>query len=208
MALFITVAAIFVLLCLSETLWRHRDFDPEYARKFVHISVGSFVAFWPLFLRWNTIVLLSGAFVVAILVSKYLNIFQAIHSVQRPTWGEVFFGLAVGILAYVTHDGWIYCAALLHMSLADGLAAVVGTKFGRSNSYTVFGNPKSLAGTLTFLVVSVIIFAVLIFATPLYLSPWLILIIFGAAVLENLSIQGVDNLLLPLWVAAALRFLG
>lgn len=201
------VVAVFCLIAVSEILWRHRDVDPEYTRKFIHISVGSFVAFWPLFLTRDEIVALSGAFVLVVALSSYFNVFRAIHSVQRPTWGEVFFALSVGVLAYVAQSGWIYLAALLHMSLADGLAAIVGTKFGRRTRYYVFGHPKSAVGTLAFIIVSAMIFAGFFKFTPNHFTLWLIPITLTAAFIENIAVRGLDNLLVPLLVAVGLNLL-
>jgi phytol kinase len=207
MAFFISIAVIFLLLCLSELLWRNRDIDAEYMRKFVHISVGSFVAFWPFFLSQQEIALLSGAFVLVVGLSSRLHIFTAIHSVQRPTWGEIFFALAVGILAYVAHDKWIYTAALLHMSLADGLAAVIGTKFGKKSRYYIFGHAKSLAGTLAFSVSASVILAGYCILAQQPPTIWLLGIAATATVLENIAIRGLDNLLVPLLVAMGLNAL-
>ena len=86
MALILTVLTVLVILIGNEWWWRTRVVHGELSRKFVHITVGSFVAIWPWFLSWQEIRLLSLSFVAAVLVSKALNIFQAIHSVQRPTW--------------------------------------------------------------------------------------------------------------------------
>lgn len=201
------ILAVFGLITVSELLWRHRDLDPEYTRKFVHISVGTFVAFWPLFLTRNEIVALSAAFVVVVAISSYFNLFTAIHSVQRPTWGEVFFALSVGVLAYVADNGWIYLAALLHMSLADGLAALVGTKYGHRTRYYVFGHAKSVVGTVAFIVVSALIFAGFFKFTPNPFTFWFIPITLTAAFIENIAVRGFDNLLVPLLVAASLNML-
>lgn len=204
MALLITIFIVLALLVVSEIFWRNHEIHPEIARKFVHISVGTFVAFWPLFLSWREIIGLSAAFIVGIGISRYFNIFKAIHSVQRPTWGEVLFGASVGLVAYVTHDGWIYCAALLHMSLADGLAAVVGTRFGRRHRYQLFGGTKSRAGTLTFFAVSLLILSGYHLLTPGPFSGWFVLTAIVATLLENVAVRGLDNLLIPVFVALVL----
>ncbi|MFI5271376.1 MAG: hypothetical protein ACHQT9_05040, partial [Candidatus Saccharimonadales bacterium] len=135
MPLVFTVVIVFVLLFLNELWWRTHTVHSELSRKFIHVSVGTFVAFWPFFLSWREIQILSLAFLAIVALSKYLNIFQAIHSVTRPTWGEVFFAVAVGLTALITQDKWIYTAALLQMSLADGLAAIIGTRFGNKQKY-------------------------------------------------------------------------
>lgn len=199
----------FIILCFAELGWRRGWLRNEFGRKFVHILVGSFVAFWPLFLSWYQIIFLSAAFVVVVIGSKYLNIFHAIHSVQRPTWGEIFFAVSVGLLALLTRDGWMYMAALLHMSLADGLAAIIGTRFGKRTTYTVLGHTKSLIGSATFFIISVAILVGYSIGTDTYIS---LAVLLGtsliATLLENISPRGFDNITVPVWVAIVLSGLG
>lgn len=200
-ALLLAALLVGAILIFSELGWRRHFFHGELGRKFVHISVGTFVAFWPLFLSWTEIRLASLAFVVVVLISKYLNLFKVIHSVQRPTYGSVFFALTVGLLTFVTHSKGVYAAAVLQMSLADGLAAVVGTRFGRRNTYHLLGHAKSVVGTATFFVVSLAIlvgYSLLSAAgLPLY---WAFVGSAVASVLENLGALGSDNLLVPVFI--------
>ncbi|MEO8104824.1 MAG: hypothetical protein ABI602_00610 [Candidatus Saccharibacteria bacterium] len=200
-----TVVGILLLLLINELYWRQHNVHDEFSRKFIHITVGSFVAFWPFFLSWREIELLSVAFFLVVAVSRYLNLFQAIHSVQRPTWGELFFALAVGVIALVTHDQWLYTAALLQMSLADGLAAVIGVRFGKASRYRVFGQVKSVVGTFTFLIVSLaILVGYSIQAPGVSFSGALVGIALIATIGENIGVMGSDNLLVPLLVAELL----
>jgi phytol kinase len=205
MNLLISVIVVLTLICISELLWRIRDINTEYTRKFVHISAGTFVAFWSLYLSRYQILLLSIAFVLVVVISRYTNLFKAIHSVQRPTWGELLFAAAVGLLAFVADSHWIYSVALLIMSIADGMAAIIGMKFGKSNRYNIFGYAKSVAGTLTFFLVSMVILIVYAIFTPGIFSVWFIGIALAATALENISIRGLDNLFVPLLVAVMLN---
>lgn len=208
MTLILTVLVVFALLVASECWWRYRQPHDEFSRKFIHITVGTFVAFWPFFLSWNQIVLLSGAFIIVVAASQYFGIFKAIHAVERPTWGELCFALAVGTLAFVTRDTAIYMAAVLHMSLADGVAALVGTAYGKNNSYKVLGHTKSLAGSGAFLAVSLTILIVYATVEAPALSPFVVVAIaLSASALENFAARGLDNLFVPLFVAAALVLL-
>lgn len=197
-------AVVLVVLFINELWWRKRRPHSELSRKFVHIVVGTFIAFWPFLMNWQQIKLFSLAFVLAVAVSKYFNIFSAIHSVTRPTWGEVCFALSVGVLAFLAPEPEVYAAALLHMSLADGLAALVGVRFGLSNRYTVFGHAKSIIGTMAFFVVSLVILGVYSYvaAAPFTLS--LVWLAAGAALLENLAVRGLDNLFVPILIAIIL----
>ncbi|HET6924665.1 MAG TPA: hypothetical protein VFH39_02460 [Candidatus Saccharimonadales bacterium] len=207
MPLVFTVAAVLTLLLANEWWWRRSSVHGELGRKFVHITVGTFVAFWPYYLSWNQIRFMSVAFLLVVGLSKYFNIFRAIHSVTRPTLGELYFGLAVGLTTFVTDRPALYAAALLQMSLADGLAAVIGVRFGRGNGYRVLGALKSLAGSGTFLLTSyVILLSLSVFSTHLAI-PYCLGIAVAAAVLENVGLRGLDNLLVPLFVAGMLRLL-
>lgn len=201
----LTVIAIAGLLFGNELWWRKKGFHGEVGRKFIHITVGSFVAFWPFFMTWNQIRLLSLAFLIVVALSKYLHLFRAIHSVQRPTWGEIYFALAVGAITFITDNKWIYMTALLQMSLADGLAAILGVRYGKKRHYFVFGQVKSVIGTSAFIVTSVLILLGFVYLSGIPLSSAAILgIAYLAALIENIGVYGLDNLLVPLLVAATL----
>jgi phytol kinase len=204
--LVLTILAVLVLLLLNEWWWHGRTHG-EISRKFVHITVGSFVAVWPLFLSWGQIQLLSVAFVVVVAVSQKLKIFKAIHSVQRPTWGEIYFAVAVGATAFITHSPAIYAVALLHMSLADGLAAIIGVKYGASQAYRVFGAAKSIVGSAAFFVVSLALLGVYAWTQDVAFLPYMPVLAVGAMVLENAAVKGLDNLLIPVLIAWSLSLI-
>lgn len=208
MAFFGTIAFIFLLLVANEFWWLRTRFHGEIGRKLIHVVVGSFVAFWPFFLSWAEILILSGAFLVVVSISKWLNVFQAIHSVQRPTYGELFFAVAVGAVALISREPYVFAAALLQMALADGMAAIVGTRYGGANRYRVMGYTKSVIGSLAFFVVSVLILFWYVGATGSGLEPVTIYAIaLVATLLENFGGPGYDNLSVPVFVATALVLL-
>lgn len=205
MTVFIAIGVVLALLIFNEYWWHRRKVHGELSRKFIHITVGSFVAFWPFFLPWHIIQLISVAFLVVVALSKYLRIFQAIHSVQRPTWGEVYFALAVGLTTLITHNKWVYMTALLQMSLADGLAAIVGVRYGKRHHYLVLGHAKSLIGTATFFVVSLgLLIGFSYWSGDTLAALFVIGVASVVTLIENLGVRGLDNLLIPLFVAGAL----
>ena len=91
---------------------------------------------------------------------------------------------------------------------ALALAALVGTTIGKSNSYTVFGQKKSIAGSTAFLLTSYVIIILVQLLIPetfsgvgalrLTMTPFVIMLV------ENLGVFGTDNILIPLAVAALL----
>lgn len=204
MYLILSVLAVLVILIASEIGWREHWLKGEIGRKFVHITVGSFVAFWPFFMTWNQIRLLSLAFMIVVIISDRLKLFHAINSVQRPTFGEICFAAVVGLLTFVTHSKGVYAAALLQMSLADGFAAIVGTRYGRDNKYHLWGHNKSVAGTAAFLVTAIaILIGYSVWGSALSV-PVIVIGAAVAAILENLAPLGLDNLLVPLFIGLLL----
>ncbi|HKU18941.1 MAG TPA: hypothetical protein VJP80_06770 [Candidatus Saccharimonadales bacterium] len=202
---FAAVIVVFLILVFAEYLSRYKGVHSELTRKMVHVLVGTFVAFWPFFLSWRAIQLLSVAFLVVVLVSIKLNVFGSIHAVKRNAAGEVLFALVVGVLALIATTKWVFAAAMLHLSVADGLAAVVGLAFGDSSKYKVFGRTKSLAGSLTFFFTSLVImigYAALSGAA--YSAVTVVWLPVMATIAENVAVNGTDNMVIPLLVALVL----
>lgn len=201
----VALAGVFLILVLAEYLSRYKGVHSELTRKLVHTAVGAFVAFWPFFLTWHQIQFMALAFLVVVLVSIKLDIFGSIHAVKRNVAGEVLFAVVIGLLAFIVDDKWIFTAAMLHLSLADGFAAIAGLGWGEDNSYKIMGRTKSIVGSLTFFFTSVIIMiAYAAFSGNHYSGFTGVLLPVMATVAENLSGEGMDNLVVPLLIALAL----
>ena len=204
----VAVGPIFLLLVASELLWRSKILRGEPARKSLHIIIGSYVASWPFFLSIGHIELISAVLFIGVAVSHKLKIFHAILDVKRRSLGDLFYAVGIGLTALASDNAWVFAAAILHMSIADGLAGIIGTKYGKKSPYKVLGQNKSVAGSATFMAASVAILAILIpgaMHTPL--SPLIILIPLLATTAENLGIYGSDNILVPLTVAISLNII-
>lgn len=201
MFLFVAGAvAILTVLLIAELLWRRKHVRSEVARKFVHLSVGCFIATWPLVISLDTIVWISAALLVIVAVSKYLHVFKSIHSVNRSTVGELLFPIGIASSAYFAESRGVFIAAVLHMSVADGLAAMIGHKYGRAHRYRILGQYKSVLGTMVFWLSSTIITGGILWqANQLQSDSLLILGLVPSltAAAENLGVYGVDNILVP-----------
>lgn len=207
---FLTIFALLGLatLLVAEFGYAHGWWKGEGARKLVHIGVGVQAAAWPLYLDWDEIRLISIALAIGFIISMQLKIFHSIGSVSRLTYGEILFALIIGALTLVTDSPSIYAVAMLHLCLADGLAALVGLRFGGATMYKIFGSSKSIVGTFTFFIVSLTILTAYSFLAPAGLALWWIVI--GAAVaafLENVGVLGLDNLLVPSFIVIFLTAL-
>lgn len=206
-SVFITVLPVLILLLLTEYLWRSNSLRGESARKLIHIFVGTYVAFWPFLISFEAIQLISAAFLLVIALSLKFGIFKAIHGVSRRTWGEVMFAVGIGLIAVLTNEPWIFAACILHMSLADGLAALSGRRWGKSNRYHIDRYEKSIVGTSVFWVCSLLITALAVANIPELkhnIGTYLLWLPFATSITENIGINGTDNVLVPLLVFVAL----
>lgn len=211
LSLVISLSVIFLLLVGTEFLWRTNKVQIEVSRKIVHMGSGVIIAFWPLYLNWTIIQLLSLALLLTVLISYKLNIFQSIHAVDRLTKGEILFPVGVGLCALLEPAPWIFTAAILHLALADGLAAIVGVKYGKKTAYNVLSHGKSLVGSLTFFIVSLAIFtSSMLFishATSPSLFGWFIWSALALTLIENISWYGLDDVTVPISVILILTIL-
>lgn len=202
---FLVVLGVLAILLAAEYLSRYRGLHSELSRKFVHIIGGVFIATWPFYLSWEQIQILSLLALLAAVLSIKFNIFKSIHAVKRNAVGEVMAAIVVGILALICDDPWIFAAAMLHLSIADGLAAVVGLAYGDNNSYKVLGETRSLAGNLACFFSSVAIMLLYTFGgNHDYSFLTLVGLPIMVTVAENFAIKGTDNLVIPLLVAFVL----
>lgn len=209
-SILLSVLLIFVLLVVTEIAWRKKYLRPEISRKIIHVIAGGFIAFWPYFMSWRTIQLLSVILLVVVIISQRFRILGSIHSVKRSTKGELLYPIGIGICALFEPTPWIFTAAILHLALADGLAAIAGTtRWGRKTRYNLGIQTKSLLGTGIFFVTSLVIitssYALLDGAEIGSVTTLNLLTIAAlATIIENVSWYGMDNVSVPLVVLLTL----
>ncbi len=205
----IALVPLFVgsIVLLAELGHRWQWFSAEQSRKIVHIGTGNVIALaWLLQLpAWVgiTSAVLAG---MITLLSYWLPILPGVNSVGRKSYGTFFYAVSMGLLIAIfwplKHPEYA-AAGILVMAWGDGLAAIVGQRWGR-HPYQILGNSKSWEGTATLLLVSyAIITAVLYIAHGNLLYVWLvgIPVAIVAVILESISQLGIDNITLPLGTA-------
>lgn len=205
------VSGWLTLLALVAMVVRRRwPLQPEWSRKVVHIGGGAVVP-----LAWATGIdrwLALGAAALITLLAAFNHrqrVLPAIEDVGRDSFGTVAYGLSITLLL-----AWLWpdradavSAGVLVMAVGDGVAGLVGPLVP-SPTWRVLGERRSLAGTgsmaLASLVVLLLLSLVLMPAAP---EPVMLLAMVGTATaLEQVALLGVDNLSVPLAVAALWRF--
>ncbi len=198
-------ALIFVglaVLTISEFIRKRVTVDNEYSRKTYHIVHAVLIGLAPFFVSYQVIIGLELLLLVEMIVIRRFNLLHWLHSVGRVSWGDLFTVAGVVLVSLINPDAWVFLAAMLHLGFADSIAALVGKRFGASTSYKVFGQTKSLIGSLAFYGMSVIITGLALQYTPLQAHSLIVLLLLPplVALAENVSLFGSDNFVIPVVV--------
>ncbi len=193
---------------------RRLGYGAEITRKIVHIGAGHviLIAWWLMLPAWMGIAA-SVIFAGVALVSYRWPILPGINSVGRRSWGTFFYAVSIGVLM-----GWCWpqdypyfgVIGILIMCWGDGLAALVGQRWGR-HRYEVWGEPKSWEGSLTMAVASTLV--VLVVLWPVQGVTWqlgitAVGVAIAATLFEAVSKYGIDNLTVPISATATAIVLG
>lgn len=206
---FVIVSLIlsFGVLAWSDKLLKNHRLSQEFARKSSHILSGTLVAFWPWFISWNWIAILAAIYLLGVILSRKTSLFKDVRFVNRLSWGEYFYPTGVIAICLIQPTNIVFAVAMLHFSLGDAFAAIIGREYGKNPyQYKVFGQTKSIIGSLVFVAISLCLVGSLLLFSTYSLSPWLILVVpLVATILENIGEYGSDNLLVPLGVVIMLN---
>jgi phytol kinase len=210
LAVILSLFIVLAVLLADEFLWRKKIIHGELKRKLVHIAVTTFVAFWPWIMGWKAIQLIGIAMVLVLLINRQVKVLHYLGGIRQQTYGDVFLALSITTAALITDEKIFFAVAMLNVALADGLAAMIGTKFGRKWKYKVFGQTKTVLGSMTFWIISLCVLGIgLLPAHGLIpFSHYTLLLVFLPPILtatENLAVWGVDNLAIPIVVIIALN---
>jgi phytol kinase len=212
LALIVCLLGLLILLIIAEYIGKKSLLKGEYHRKFLHISAGTFIAFWPWLISWHWIQIISLVMVAGMLANHHFSFLNYRGKVGRATYGDILYALAIFLAVSITHNKIFFALAVLEVAIADGLAAVAGISYGKYWAYKVFGHKKTVIGSMVFWMATVCIFGAGILPAHDLISfqnYFLILLLVPPifTVVENVSLFGLDNLVIVLLTIAVLRLL-
>lgn len=196
------VASIYILVIfLTSKLFEKKG--KEVTRKYIHIMLSNiwFISM-AFFDNYIIAAILPMLFVIINSLSYKFNLIKIMEREDKKEGiGTVYYAISLTVLSLVTfyiNKPILALPGILIMGYGDGLAAVIGQKV-KSKSFNILGSTKSIAGSATMLIVSLIM-SILIFSfigiEYLILKAFLIAII--ATILEAISVKGLDNITVPL----------
>ncbi|MEM6590677.1 MAG: diacylglycerol/polyprenol kinase family protein [Cyanobacteria bacterium P01_C01_bin.73] len=192
----------------AEVLRRRVPSQPELVRKVVHIGAGNVIllAWWLQIPAWIGISA-SILFAAVSLVSYRYPVIPGLDSVGRKSLGTFFYAVSIGVLIAVFWSVQLpeyAVVGILVMTWGDGMAALVGQRWGR-HPYRLWGINKSWEGSLTMAIASYWVCALVLLAVQGNIwQTWCVgaIVAATAAGLEAFSRLGIDNLTVPIGAAA------
>ena len=205
------VLSLFLLIFGCAELLYKRNVPPYITRKIVHIGGGIVAALLPIFVNLETVVILGIGFFLLLTASKRKKLLGSIHRINNESIGALLFAPSLTLTAIIFWpvNTLIFQGAALILGLSDGIAGVVGQRYGRKK-YSVSGI-KTIEGSLIFfLITTLILFGVLYISdTPIALD--MTLLVFGGSLLltivEAAFGRGWDNLFIPIVAGTILFFI-
>jgi phytol kinase len=167
-------------------------------RKIIHIISSFIIFFFPYFLSLNEIIFLSLLFALIFFFTKIFNFIPIINNVKRVSLGEVFYPLGVMLAAilFLPYDIMAFQFGVLVLGFSDSLANIVGALWGK-NYFRLMGGSKSLAGSLAFLITTLILIFIFQGINSLGDIAIYLIIALILSFAEFVLFLGLDNLLLP-----------
>jgi dolichol kinase len=205
------VAAVYIyvtaLIVFTEKVFSKKY--PVQSRKFLHIMTGNIAFILPLFQTREIMAFIAaGPF---ILFTFLMSPYSPIKSMRGKTseaghgLGLVYYAITWTILAYAFFDHReIIAMGILAMSYGDGLASLIGIKYGK-RKYCVFKDTKSYVGSIAMFIFTflLLVIALLFYAVPVTprVTAYLLCMAGVATVVESVTPLGLDNISVPFVVA-------
>ena len=200
-----------ILLLITEKLLNKH---PTVSRKILHIMTGNIAFLLPIFQTREVMAFFAaGPF---ILFTFLMSPHSPIKSIKGKTseaghgMGLVYYAIAWTVLAYVFFDHTeIIAVGILAMSYGDGLASLLGVKFGK-RKYRIWQNEKSYIGSASVFFFTFITTIIALWFYEILITPYILLVLAFIAlvvvIVEALTPKGLDNLSVP-FIAAFLYWL-
>lgn len=203
---------LFLVIIVAAQFMYKASVETEKSRKFVHVSGGILSLFLPAYIEshWYVLGICSIAF-LTLLVTWIRKDLPGIHKTKRKSVGSVIFPIPIYVcfaVACERNTDFVFYMPVLLLTFSDTIAELTGKKWGKYGP-AFFGGKKTLIGSLFFFVSAVL----LILGVMIYTNDWTItftlndvlpvlLIASVATVAELVSMNGWDNLTVPISVLA------
>jgi len=197
---------LFSIFLISIVFKKFNEDSREIVRKIIHIGIGPLIPIAQfLKIDQDSALIFTGIISFIVLINYVYKIFPKIEDVERKSFGTLFYCLSLFILIWLFWDKNpnALITGFFIMTFGDGLAGLIGKSFN-SKSWICFKQKKSLFGTMTMFLTSLIVVCSIGYAQQNTLNLNYFTIAFFATLLEQFSFLGIDNFIVP--ISSALFF--
>ena len=197
---------LFSIFLISIVFKKYNASSKEIVRKIIHIGIGPLIPIAQfLKIAQNSALIFTGIVSLMVIINYTYKLLPAIEDVERKSYGTLFYCLSLFILIYLfwDEDPYALITGFFIMTFGDGLAGLIGKSFN-SKSWILFNQKKSLFGTITMLLTSLIVVCSVGYTRQSSLNLNYFAIAFFATLLEQFSVLGIDNFIVP--ISSALFF--
>ena len=202
----LVVLYLLSIFLISIVFKKFNEDGREIVRKIIHIGIGPLIPISQfLKIDQNSALIFTGIVSLMVLINYTYKLFPTIEDVERKSFGTLFYCLSLFILIYLfwNDDPYSLITGFFVMTFGDGLAGLIGKNFN-SKSWIFFKQKKSLFGTMAMFITSLIVVCSIGYAQYNSFDLNYFTIAFFATLLEQFSIFGIDNFIVP--ISSALFF--
>lgn len=217
-SMLIILIILSTIILFSKKIFKNTS--PEESRKIIHVFTGVTVLTFPYIFKSFLPVLIIGILSIGMLSAlryiKFLNekLGHGLFDVDRKSYGELFFGISVVLLFFlykITNQNVIvYIIPILTLTFADSTAALIGVRYGQNKISSQGEDTKSIEGSFIFFIVTFMctLFPLQLMTQTGRTEVLLISIFTGvlAAMVEMVSSNGNDNILLPIYTYIVINY--
>tara|TARA_B100001996_G_scaffold213298_1_gene163823 strand:- start:169 stop:735 length:567 start_codon:yes stop_codon:yes gene_type:complete len=150
---------IFSIFLISIIYKKFNEENKEALRKIIHIGMGPLIPIAQyLQIDQNSALTFTAIISLVILLNYFYKLFPSIEDVDRKSFGTLFYCISLFILIFLfwEKDPYALIAGFFIMTFGDGLAGLIGKNL-KSKSWIFFKQKKSLFGTATMFLISLLV---------------------------------------------------
>ena len=199
---------IFIIFLISLIYKRFNSNNKEEIRKIIHIGIGPLIPLAKyLDIDQSAALYFTGIVSLLTFINYQSKLFPTIEDVDRKSYGTLFYCLSLFILIYLywDKDPTSLIAGFFVMTFGDGFAGLIGKNF-QSKSWFFLNQKKSFFGTITMFITSLIVVFGLSYFQKYPLNINILTIAFISTVIEQFSIFGIDNFIVPISAAFCFNY--
>ena len=195
----IGIYIVFIFL-ISKLFKNFYPNNQELLRKIIHIGMGPLIPLAKfLEIEQSAAQYFAGGISILIVINYIYKLFPIIEDIDRKSFGTFFycFSLLILISLFWDQDSLALTAGFFVMTFGDGLAGLIGKNF-KSKSWKIFNQKKSIIGTATMFLISLLVVSILGFKNNTDFNYYYFGIALAATLFEQISIIGIDNISVPI----------